>query len=303
MNTSWHSYPKVWALGHAAIKELFLDDVLVEEKVDGSQISFGRFDGELKIRSKGQELVVDYPEKMFALGVGVIKKLDLKDGWTYRGEYLQKPKHNVLAYFRVPKQHIILYDINTGEEDYVSYDEKAQEAERIGLEVVPLLHHGKIFAADELTEFLETVSILGGTPIEGMVIKNYARFTPDKKAMMGKYVSERFKERHANDWKRANPTGKDVAQGIIESLRTEARWGKAVQHIKEDGLHEGSPRDIGNLMKALHQDIEDEETDYIKDTLYSHYIKQIKRGVAGGLPEWYKEKLMKSQFGSTEEDK
>lgn len=34
--TSWHSYPDSNALGHKYLTELFLDDVVIEEKVDGS---------------------------------------------------------------------------------------------------------------------------------------------------------------------------------------------------------------------------------------------------------------------------
>jgi len=34
---SWHSYPKIYALGHAAIIELLDGEISVEEKVDGSQ--------------------------------------------------------------------------------------------------------------------------------------------------------------------------------------------------------------------------------------------------------------------------
>lgn len=40
--TSWHSYPKVWALGHRETKDIFVSDVIIEEKVDGSQFNFGR---------------------------------------------------------------------------------------------------------------------------------------------------------------------------------------------------------------------------------------------------------------------
>jgi len=55
---SWHSYPKVWNLGHPNIAMLFEEDVTVEEKIDGSQFSFGIFHGELKCRSRGQQLMV-----------------------------------------------------------------------------------------------------------------------------------------------------------------------------------------------------------------------------------------------------
>lgn len=36
MDTSYHSYPKIYAIGHSALRELFLDEVTIEEKIDGS---------------------------------------------------------------------------------------------------------------------------------------------------------------------------------------------------------------------------------------------------------------------------
>jgi len=96
METSWHSYPNIFALGHRYIKDLFLDNVLIEEKVDGSQFSFGKFliDGkeELKCRSKGCQINVEFPEKMFSCAISSVKEIfnNLKIGWTYRGEYLSK---------------------------------------------------------------------------------------------------------------------------------------------------------------------------------------------------------------------
>lgn len=300
ISTSWHSYPKIYALGHKAITELFKDDVLVEEKIDGSQFSFGRFDGELKCRSKGAQINSDYPEKMFAEAVEVVKNLDLHNGWTYRAEYLKSPKHNALSYDRIPRNHLIIFDINTGEESYLSYSEKKDEAERLGLEIVPILYCGKIDEPKVLLDFLETTSILGGQKIEGMVIKNYLRFGEDKKVLMGKYVSEAFKEVHNGDWKENNPTNKDVIQRLILSLKTPARWQKAVQHLRERGRLTDSPKDIGLLIKETQEDIVNEETDFIKDALYKNAISHIRRGVSGGIAEWYKEELMKKQFANTE---
>jgi hypothetical protein len=300
MNTSWHSYPSVFALGHRAIKELFLDDVLVEEKIDGSQFSFGRFDGELKCRSKGAVLNTDYPEKMFSVAVQTAKELDLRCGWTYRAEYLLKPKHNTLAYDRTPIKNLILFDINSAEEEYLTYGDKRKEAERIGLEIVPILFHGEIDSPETLLSFLEQTSILGGQKIEGMVFKNYSRFGADKKVLMGKYVAEAFKEIHGGEWRKNNPTSGDVIQDIILSLRTPARWNKAVQHLREKGELTDSPKDIGNLIKEVQVDIDKECVDEIKDRLFKYAIPHIKRGITGGLPEWYKDELMKLQFIETD---
>lgn len=297
--TSWHSYPSLYNLGHRALEGLFDDPVLIEEKVDGSQFSFGEFDGQLKCRSKGAQLNVDCPEGMFLRGVDSVKSRRhlLRDGWTYRGEYLQKPKHNSLAYDRHPEGHVIIFDINPGEEVYLSYAEKKAEAERIGFECVPIVHHGMVQSSDELLAFMECISILGGQKIEGVVIKNYAKFGPDKKALMGKFVSEAFKEVHKKEWKISNPTSKDVVSTLIDSLRTQARWNKAIQHLREAGQITDTLRDIGPILKEVQADTLKECEEDIKAALYQWAKPQIMRGVIAGVPEFYKELLAKQQFG------
>jgi len=296
--SSWHSYPKVYALGHAALVGLTDDPVIVEEKIDGSQFSFGIFDGEIRARSKGKQIILDAPEKMFTMAIETMMNIskDINDGWTYRAEYLQKPHHNCLSYSRIPDNYLIIFDINTSEEVYLNYAEKTNEAKRIGLETVPLLFNGKVQNASEVQEFLSKESILGGTKIEGVVLKNYARFGRDKKALIGKYVSEKFKEKHDKAWKESNPSKSDIIVFLMEKYRTEARWGKAVQHLKERGELEGDPRDIGNLIKEVKKDIHEECEEEIKEALYKFAIPKIQRKASAGLPEWYKEKLLNNQF-------
>lgn len=299
---SWHSYPSIYALGHRYVADLLLDPVLVEEKIDGSQFSFGRFMGDdgpyLRCRSKGAELNLIAPDGMFKRGVEVVQGLadKLTTGWTYRAEYLMKPKHNALAYDRTPKDHIILFDINDGHESYLPYERKAEEAARLGLEVVPKMFEGKIEDIQHFRALLDTVSCLGGQKIEGVVIKNYQRFGPDKKVLLGKFVSEAFKETHAREWKAANPTQGDILEQLIRSLKTDARWHKAVQHLRERGQIEDSPRDIGLLMKEVPIDVAEEEIDFIQDKLFEWAWPHIRRGIIAGLPEWYKEQLLKKQF-------
>jgi hypothetical protein len=304
---SWHSYPSIFAIGHRALSELLLDPVLVEEKVDGSQFSFGLFDqdGErvLRCRSKGAQLNIIAPEKMFTEAVEVAKSIDLRVGWTYRAEYLKKPKHNALAYDRVPEKHLIVFDINTGHEEYMPYQDKAAECARLGLEVVPLVFEGVIENVEHFRSMIDRTSALGGQKVEGVVVKNYKRFGPDKKVLLGKFVSESFKEVHAAEWKAANPTRSDIVERLIDTLRTPARWNKAVQHLRERGAIEDSPRDIGLLIKEAQEDIEKECMELIAEKLADWALPQIRRGVVRGLPEWYKDQLVARQFENTEEAK
>lgn len=300
MMESWHTYPSIFALGHRYLAELLLDPVLVEEKVDGSQFSFGLFETEngpeLKVRSKGAVMIAEAPEKMFAKGVDVVKALPLHPGWTYRAEYLAKPKHNVLAYERIPAGHLIVFDINDGHESYLSWDAKRAEAERLGLEVVPRIFEGSLTELAAFRPFLETKSVLGGQLVEGVVVKNYRRFGIDKKVLMGKFVSEVFKETHARVWKAENPQSGDILDQLIQTYHSQARWMKGVQHLREAGKIEDSPRDIGALFQEIPEDIRKECEADIKEALFQWAWPKMSRGVMAGFPQWYKEQLLARQF-------
>lgn len=295
------TYSKIHSLGHRALEDLLSDPVVVEEKVDGSQFGFGIHSGELKCRSRGANVSPVAPDKMFARAVETVQELApaLRDGWTYRGEYLQKPKHNTLAYDRCPAKHIVLFDIDAGDQRFLGPEEKAAEAARLGLEVVPCLHTGTVNSAADVLGFLERVSFLGGQKIEGVVIKNYSRFTPDGKAMMGKYVSEAFKEINRHDFRERNPSQGDIKDRLIDRFKTPARWNKAIQHLAEDGRLANEPRDIGLLIPEIQRDIEEECGEEIREFLYTWAIAHLKRGVVAGFAEYYKQKLLEAQFETT----
>ncbi len=295
--SSWHSYPKIYNLGHAAIKNLLDGEVTVEEKVDGSQFSFGIFNGEIKCRSKGKEQVVDAPDKMFNRAIEVVRQLApiLKDGWTYRGEYLNKPSHNALAYDRTPINNIIIFDINDGQESYLSRADKEAEAARIGLEIVPAITVN-ITNATEIAALMDKVSVLGGQKIEGIVIKNYTKFGNDGKVLMGKHVSEGFKEVHKQTWGESNPGKNDILGFLSFKYKHESRWNKAIQHLREAGQLTDSPKDIGNLMKEVQRDITEECKEEIAQVLLEWAMPKILRAASTGIPEWYKQKLVEKQF-------
>jgi RNA ligase len=296
VSTSWHSYPKIFALGHREIQDILKDPIVIEEKVDGSQISFGLFEDGLRVKSKSCDINIDDPVKMFKQAIEVIKTLDLRPGYTYRGEYLQKPKHNALNYDRTPLNHIMIFDINDGHESYLNVNQKYVEAKRLGLECVPFYLVDQDLSIENVHGFLSNISILGGQKIEGIVIKNYKRIGQDGKVMMGKFVSEEFKEVHRKEWKIANPTSKDIVFLISEKLRSPARWHKALIHLREKGLLLQAPQDIPNLMREVQEDIKIECLELIVKDLLAFALPSILKGCIKGLPEWYKEELLKLQF-------
>jgi hypothetical protein len=329
IGSSWGSYPKIANLGHSMIRDLLTYEVNVEEKVDGSQFSFGMFEyqiclrcqtptdamtcpacgscstgttQELRFRSKGAVIHPEAPPAMFQPAVETVQRLHeaslLEPNWTYRGETLCKPKHNTLVYDQVPPGHIILFDVNTAEETYLHYRDKEVEAARLGLAVVPLLHTGYLHNIEDFRRFLDTESILGGQKIEGVVVKprHYNYFGLDKKVLMGKFVSEAFREIHSKSWRETNPTRGDVVEKLIEELSTPARYQKAVIHLRERGVITDSVKDIGAIIAEVRRDIALEAREHIAQALYRYFADTIIRRAASGVPQWWKDELVKEQF-------
>ncbi|MEM2973344.1 MAG: RNA ligase family protein, partial [Candidatus Caldarchaeum sp.] len=240
-------YPKILPLGHKVLANLLLGPVVVQEKVDGSQFSFGvNCEGELCMRSKNQTIYPESTNELFRPAVTHVVNLyrdgafsDL-EGFIFRAETLYKPQHNTLRYDRVPKGNLMLFDVQSdGEFLSRSPDDLRDFAEWLDIECVPTeCYDGADVTEQFLEEYLERASVLGGQTVEGLVIKNYDQLNPYSyhfAPLMGKHVSERFKEVHRSAWARTNPKRNDVLLRLGEELRTEARWEKAIQHMAERG--------------------------------------------------------------------
>lgn len=286
------SYPKIFALGTRYVNGILDGEHEITEKIDGSQIAFGIIEGNLYIRSKGKDMDIDAPEKMFAEGVDYIKSIcnRLPSNLVFYGEYLRKPKHNTIAYSRIPKNHIMLFGVmdmsqsfRMGLDDY---------ADRLEVEAVPVLK------GDNLAAILETESVLGGSRIEGIVVKNYGKTVmvggQVLPLMAAKLVSEKFKEVHRERWGKEEKF-KGKWETFCDSFCTEARWRKAVQHLRESGTLKGEPSDIGAIMSEVNMDIEAEERQSISNFLYAERKREVMKAATKGLPEWYKKELAFSE--------
>jgi hypothetical protein len=299
------AFPKIFAIGTDYIRDIFLEDVEITEKVDGSQFVFGKIKGEVSMRSKGCIQYAEKYDKMFTEAVEYVKVIEhlIPDNTIFYCEYLQSPKHNTLCYERTPKNWLCLFGIAGIDQKFNDkYEVLVEWANKLDIDVVPLLYRGKVSNIAELEKLLETDSYLGKSKIEGFVVKNYYRpFLLGGQPipiMAGKYVSEAFKEVHRAGWTSEN-TGIGKWQTFKDSFRTEARWEKAIQHLKEKGEYTGTPRDIGKLLKEIQEDIKAEEIETIKAFLWKEFGQEVLRNACGGFPEWFKKKLMsESNFGN-----
>lgn len=293
------AFPKLLTIGNRLVNKLFEGEVEVTEKIDGSQFSFGKdMNGELQYRSKGAQLFwPDNCQDLFKPVVEWVNTISHKipKGTVFHGETLKSKKHNALTYSRVPEGHFILFGVRSLVDQTVRGGEALYNwAEILGCEAVPILYHGQIRDIDQLHKLMDKESVLGGVNMEGVVVKRYENFLigGELLPLMGaKLVSEQFKEVHSKE-----AYGKKVSKNAIDSLfdnyKTEARWRKAIQHLRENGQITDTPADIGILLKEIQIDTEQECAQEIKEALWQILRKDFLRNLTKGFPEWYKNDLL-----------
>lgn len=290
MESKLAAYQKPETLGTRGTQGVFDGTFVVQEKIDGSQISFGVIPDPihpgmpptLHIRSKGRALDLENPDKLFAPAVATIKQLwsemKLKPYWIYRGEAVSSIRHNVLQYERTPKGGVILYDVEEGGDRLGQLGLELAAAD-LGLESVPVLHVGTEHPGTLFEGMMNRNSILGG-PMEGIVIKNYG------KQLSAKFVSAGFKEVAGHPGKTAK-AGFDM-DAIIASYRTNGRWNKAIQHLREDGKLTDSTKDIGPLVREIQADLLREEEANIKQVLFDKFFPTIQKESVRDFHVYYK---------------
>ncbi|XWV26339.1 hypothetical protein QJ857_gp0735 [Tupanvirus soda lake] len=247
----------------------------IEEKIDGSQMAFLIHGGEIAFINKKKFLKGQSATYEKALTTLPIIKDKLNPDLIYYGEYVKSLKANVVVYHRVPKFFFILYDIySMSQKKWYNYNEKKLEAERVGLDCVPLLYCGDGSTQplyEVCTDIINQIesgqlqSCLGGTP-EGIVVKrDGAKF---------KMVTNAFKERHAVKQEKCIWMLSDYLKYIGEQFNVEPRFQKAYQHLVEDE----TPVTPENLCFELDADLYKEYESHINSYINAQYLEYIRRG-------------------------
>jgi hypothetical protein len=303
------SYGKIWSFGHRVTESVVGRRCIIEEKVDGSQLScMVDMSGTLLVKSKGADIHLGAVPNLFEPSVDHLVSACaqglLPVGHVFRFEALCKPRHNTLTYGRAPAGFLVLLDVDEtpGGQRYLCPEDRAEWAERLGVDCVPVLADEVLERGEQLTRHLSTMSFLGNVMIEGVVAKPVepSYYQADGKRIIAKFVSEAFKETHRQTWQPDRAIKGDLLESIVNAVSTPVRWEKAIQHMREDGGLTDSPADIGGLMRHVMTDVEVESIDEIKDMLWQAHRKEIVRMSAKAIPQWYKERLLKNAFGEAD---
>jgi len=282
-----YKYPKILHIGASLIGTIFDESVEISEKVDGSQCRIYLADNVVMVGSKNQD-EADYG--MFRIAHQQGERIHDCTGWDSFGsevllfcEFLRSPKHNTLVYDRVPKNNLYLFGAVVDGKHY--YTNELENLARV-LDIDPpnVLSFGKVNSLDEIKEFLAMDSYLGGSTVEGIVVKNYNRtYDPlmvHSQAfigypMVGKCVREDFKEKNIKRWNMQK--SKKGIDAIVDVFFTPARLHKAIQHISDEGKLNYEKRDLQFLIPEFFNDLMEEEKDAITSMIMSDVFKEVKR--------------------------
>ncbi len=303
-------YQKIQQPYHKEVQNIWKGHIVVEEKIDGSQFRIEIIkNGEISCGSHHQELSM--VDSMFKLGTDqaqeIFKSLPENmtgaDKITVFCEYLSKPKQNTIAYSRTPGKNLVVFDVMY-DDKYLNRKLKENFVNLYeGLEITPLLWEGegKDFTDEIKAEILLKPSYLGHQggydKVEGIVVKAYDNYYDVNRYpylqgqwLCTKIVNESFQEKN----KVENPGVGGKMQKLKDSVNSEARWRKAVQHLKERGELLNEMKDMAKLAPEVQNDLLEEEKENIKEELWKLYGKSIIHNSIKGLPEWYKEQLVEN---------
>jgi len=303
-------YPKIYEIGHSALVKLFDGPVEITEKVDGSQFRIYFSQEEFDVGSKNQTgLEVVSSNKMFELACTEAKKIYKEGRWKKLGkevtlfcEYLYKNKSNTLTYDTIPSRHFYLFGAII-DEKHQTTKELIGIAKLLGIDPPNVLFEGEIKSKEQLEKLMKTESYLGGTIIEGIVIKNYTQTYPIDLLstahyvgfpLAGKFVCPAFREKNDRNWARKKES-KGV-DGLCKMYLTEQRFLKAVQHLKEEGKLEFQKKDLKYLIPEFYNDLISEEKENITKKIMDEVFEELKRRATNFVVHQYIDYLAKRQF-------
>ena len=293
----FYHYAHIRYIGDSETEGIFLDEVCVQEKADGSNFQFSIYKGELVFGSRNIFLGPD-PQNDWKKPADFIKQLREKNPGTINPElvyYCEYMIHHTLSYNHEITPTVIGFDVmDKNTEKFFSADAAKKEFEKIGITFAPIIFRkkGEHVKIEELKLLVETnKSAFGDVIVEGVVIKNVSRLNKFGRPLYGKVVRDSFKE--AN--KLAFTALKELRDGerkIIEEFCTEARIKKSIHRLTIEEGKELSMKIMPELYRLVADDILTECITEISRKYESIYFKEFTNLVAASCAKVLKKYLM-----------
>lgn len=251
------------------------DDIVVQEKVDGSNAMFS-YDIETDtICAFSRRLPLSFEQTLNGfwnwtqtLDINIVKS---NPNWCIFGEWLQR---NKIVYPQDAYKKFYCFDIWDREKcNYLHQDIVEQFCEDNNLIYVPTFYKGKFTNWDNVMQYVGQTQ-LGGDVGEGVVLKNLTRLNdPNSRTPFYlKIVSEKFQESMKLNKKIVDPlimAEKEYKLELTKSIVTENRISKILTKMCEDDIipydwSEQHMKTIAqNITKLTYADCVKEENDIV----------------------------------------
>ena len=285
---SFVKYIKIKQLGDEENTGIFdspNDEIVIQEKVDGANMSMRFIDGEVVFGSRNRFLIGGLETgKPWAEGIAFLKECmgekTLNSDYIYFMERMTKHSLNY-NWDTIPK--VLGYDIlyiGADEPAYLGYEHICREYKRLGIPMVPLQYNGKIKDIDvtKIESFIKK-SAYADTDQEGIVIKNYNRVNSFGRQLFAKIVTADFKEKNKVAFKAFKHVDENTPQ-IVDEFITPARIRKILNKLVVDESVPLSRKLMHTLPRAVILDVLEEEYKSIFDKYKYIDFKKMKQLVA-----------------------
>ena len=270
--------------------------IIIQEKVDGSQLTIFKSDGVLHFYNKNKPC---HPQGAPFLNAFLSLQCHpefFKEGYFYHGESMKSKRTITCEYQRVPRFYWIVYEIVKEDNYILTPEEMTEHLANTGIETVQILYDSKDQPETDLVKFvpellhkLETGEIKSslGNLCEGFVLKRLNQIKDDKLVISrAKFVRTKFQEQHhQKKGKIQEVSDEQFIKEIGEIYNTNARRNKAIQHLQDKGNWDDKKLEsnISKMVAELDNDLLKEAEQDIKNMLFVRFWPEISRIARGDV--------------------
>lgn len=288
----FRKYPKIYVLGNEENKDIFLDSedlIVIEEKLDGTNIRFLINNGKIIFGSRNRQLTSDEGEeinidKNFKLILDYVKSI-LKDrnltsyeGYIFFGEGMIK--HSLdYDWDKIPRfVGFDIFDLKKGM--FLCYKQSKKIFEELGFTFVPIIKELLVKEVLKLKMNDDFIPISEYAPkskpkqqAEGIVFKNY------KKQIFAKYVREKFKEVNKKTFGFNKKYTNNDDEKVVAIYCTNARIDKMIFKMIDEGK-KLEMKLMSELPKRVYNDMFEENWREIIHTNYVVNFRNLRKMVS-----------------------
>lgn len=294
-------YSKINGL-HKVKEILFHDNLVITEKLHGTNIRFGKVDGNLYIGSRKQiiydgEYYQDFDSyKFYNWFWENIDYENLPDNHLFFGEFIGENIQKGVNYLPKGKE-FVGFDIKLLGDNgdfFMDFNDMKLMMESNGIKVVPEVSVRGKYVIEDLDSIVDGYSEFANmnsqeSIMEGIVIRP-EKETRDRRGdrLLAKYKNDKFSE------KQKAPKNKSKKNNYYFDLgkqySTEGRIENSIDKLRQQTSEELEEKHIPDLIKIFKSDVE-EDADFIPEEKDNK--KQFFKGAQSNVVPYYKQWLLK----------